>query len=66
MYLVEAMQVLQRLASLEYKRVSTHSRYTDPYLLATLSQAPSRSLARLARQQHGVKPSNSFEGESML
>jgi hypothetical protein len=66
MYLVKAMQALQRLFSLEHKRVPTYSRCTDPDLLTTLSQAPSRSLARFAPQEHGVKLSNSCQGEAML
>jgi hypothetical protein len=66
MYLVKAMQALQRLFSLEHKRVPTYFRYTDTDLLATISQALSRSLARFALQEHGVKLSNSLEGEAML
>jgi hypothetical protein len=66
MYLVKAMQALERLFSLEHKRLPTYSRYTDPDLLATISQVPSRSLARFAPQEHGVKLSNSSEGEAML
>jgi hypothetical protein len=66
MYLVKAMQALQRLFSLEHKRVPTYSRYTNTDLLATISQALSRSLATFAPQEYGVKFSNSREGEAML